>query len=729
MLHRRRRAGALALVVVLAIVGVLAYSLSSGGSSSSTSATSSTTTTTSAAPTHAAGGSGKAVVLTKGPQSLEAGVAAWQLPVALSRPAVVADGSGFTVLGGLASSQASVATVYSVNPTSGSITATGTLAAAVHDAAGAVLGRSTYVLGGGSPNTVATVQSIPTPTPPTATAPTKAPASAAAPGATTTPTTAAAPTSPSTGTTAGQLPAPRSDLAVATTTSVNGTSTAYVVGGYDGTNYLPSVLATTDGTHYSSVANLTVPVRYPAVVAQAGLLYAFGGQTASAGTTTTATDDIQVINPATHQSRVVAHLPQPLYGAAAFVLAGTIYVAGGQVPGGATLTTIDAFVPATAKVLNAGWLPQAEAFGGYTTVGTGKSAVGYIAGGEVAAQSGPTQAGIAKGTLQTVLTLRPSSWGGPAGTPGAGSPYAGTLLIADRGNNRLMTLDTSRNQTWVYPSPSMPPPPGGFYFPDDSFFTHKGTGIISNQEDNHTIVQIGYPSGKVLWQYGHPLKSGSAAGYLNQPDDAFLLKDGSVMVADASNNRILFISAAGQPTGQIGNGAAAHTPGTSINYPNGDTPLANGNILVSEINGSWIDEYTPAGKLVWTVQMPSVNYPSDPQQLGPDSYLMTDYNPPGEGKVLTFTREGTMPWVYDVKAGDAMLKKPSLAERFPNGLIMVNDDYRNRIVMIDPAINQIVWQYGITDVAGTTPGMLAIPDGFDNLLADGTTPTHLNTTG
>ena len=75
MLHRRRRAGALALVVVLAIVGVLAYSLSSGGSSSSTSATSSTTTTTSAAPTHAAGGSGKAVVLTKGPQSLEAGVA------------------------------------------------------------------------------------------------------------------------------------------------------------------------------------------------------------------------------------------------------------------------------------------------------------------------------------------------------------------------------------------------------------------------------------------------------------------------------------------------------------------------------------------------------------------------------------------------------------------------------------------------------------------------------
>ncbi len=47
-----------------------------------------------------------------------------------------------------------------------------------------------------------------------------------------------------------------------------------------------------------------------------------------------------------------------------------------------------------------------------------------------------------------------------------------------------------------------------------------------------------------------------------------------------------------------------------------------------------------AGKLVWTVHMPIVNYPSDPQQLGSDLYLMTDYDPPGEGKVLEFTRIG-----------------------------------------------------------------------------------------
>ena len=67
------------------------------------------------------------------------------------------------------------------------------------------------------------------------------------------------------GAVAGQLPQPRSDLA---TTTVGRTD--YIVGGYDGTTYDPSVLATTDGTHFTSVANLPVPVRYPAVVALDG---------------------------------------------------------------------------------------------------------------------------------------------------------------------------------------------------------------------------------------------------------------------------------------------------------------------------------------------------------------------------------------------------------------------------------------------------------------------------
>lgn len=71
-----------------------------------------------------------------------------------------------------------------------------------------------------------------------------------------------------------------------------------------------------------------------------------------------------------------------------------------------------------------------------------------------------------------------------------------------------------------------------------------------------------------------------------------------------------------------------------------------------------------------------------------------------------------------------MLNHPSLAERLPNGLIGANDDYRHRVVIIDPKTKRIVWQYGHTDRPGTKPGYLRIPDGFDLLSPGGTTPTH-----
>jgi hypothetical protein len=71
-----------------------------------------------------------------------------------------------------------------------------------------------------------------------------------------------------------------------------------------------------------------------------------------------------------------------------------------------------------------------------------------------------------------------------------------------------------------------------------------------------------------------------------------------------------------------------------------------------------------------------------------------------------------------------MLDHPSLAERLPTGLIGVNDDYRDRVVLVNRRRKRIVWQYGHTDRPGTQPGSLRIPDGFDLLGPGGTTPTH-----
>jgi len=48
-------------------------------------------------------------------------------------------------------------------------------------------------------------------------------------------------------------------------------------------------------------------------------------------------------------------------------------------------------------------------------------------------------------------------------------------------------------------------------------------------------------------------------------------------------------------------------------------------------------------------------------------------------------------------------------------LIAVNDDFRDRVVLIDPKRHRVVWQYGHTDRPGSSAGFLDIPDGMDFL--------------
>ena len=81
-------------------------------------------------------------------------------------------------------------------------------------------------------------------------------------------------------------------------------------------------------------------------------------------------------------------------------------------------------------------------------------------------------------------------------------PIPGYLLIADRGNNRMLLVDSNKHILWSYPRPgqgtSFP-----FRFDDDTFFGPGLKTIISNQEGQHTIQIITFPGGRVIWYYGH----------------------------------------------------------------------------------------------------------------------------------------------------------------------------------------------------------------------------------
>ena len=337
--RRRRRT---TLVVAVAVLGLVAWLVASGGAASRTAnptasptanrtaANSSASPTASTATGH--GQTSPAASRTGGNPSVVSSIAPWHLPSALSRAGAAAlPGGRVLLLGGLFASGGSSADVGVLDLETGALTSVATLASPTHDAGSAVLGGRAFLFGGGQAYPVATVEAV--------TLPGGSSAGGASGGSSASGTSGGASASGGAGIVTGQLPQPRADDEAVTVAG-----TAYVVGGYDGSTGDTAVLATQNGSSFSTVATLPVDVRYGAVAAAGGKIYVFGGETVPGGTTleystptpTTSPPPgqqvalVQQIDPQTHTARVAGYLPRGVQGAAAFVLGGKLFLAGGD---------------------------------------------------------------------------------------------------------------------------------------------------------------------------------------------------------------------------------------------------------------------------------------------------------------------------------------------------------------------------------------------------------------
>jgi DNA-binding beta-propeller fold protein YncE len=248
--------------------------------------------------------------------------------------------------------------------------------------------------------------------------------------------------------------------------------------------------------------------------------------------------------------------------------------------------------------------------------------------------------------------------------------------------------------------------------PDDAFFSPDGRMIVATQEMYDTISLISIAARRVVRRYGHPGRPGAAAGYFSHPDDAMLLSGGDLLLADIMNCRILLLAPGRwHPRRQFGRtSACGHHPPRLFGSPNGIFPLAHRRFLVTEINGDWVDAMNLRGHLYWSTHPPGVAYPSDANQFSSGRYIVTDYSDPGQ--VVIFNRAGRTVWRFRPTGRNA-LNHPSLALPLPNGNILVNDDYNDRVIVINPRTDQIVWQYGHRGIPGRAPGYLSNPDGVD----------------
>jgi hypothetical protein len=655
--------------------------------------------------------------------------APFQLPAGISGAVSLARGADLMIAGGSTLARPAMRSVLALDPVSGATRPVGQLAAPVTGSAAAMLAGQLVIFGGTARTGAPTVQAVPTTRTASGWPPGQAERARRAEQALLAPRDQPGRTGQRAAV-LGALPSARSGLA-----AVTFAGTAYLLGGCHSGRFPAGILATRDGLHFRTVARLAVPACYAAAAAFGSRVWLFGGRTA-AGTT----DVIQQVDLGTGAARVAGHLPYRLAGATAFELDGAIYVAGGRTtaaaapaapppgPGPALAGPASAAVlryePGGGQLAVAGQLPVPVA-GAAAAVIRGTA---YLVGGTDGRRPVPA--------VTMLRLVRPATrpaaapWLSPARGRGhlARGSQPGALpadvLIADHLNNRLVVVDPQGRLRWAFPRPGDLRPGQTFRVPDDAFFSPDGRYIIATQEDDQVISVIDVASHKIIYRYGAPGRPGMGPNRVDNPDDAMLMPGGDLITADIKNCRVLIIRPpAHRPLKIIGSSSnfCFHDPPTRFGSPNGAFPMTDGHYLVTEINGDWASEMNLTGHIYWSARPSAVAYPSDSNEIYPGRYLTVDYS--RAGQVVEFDAAGRTLWRM------RGLNHPSLALPLPNGNILVNDDFNDRVIVIDPATHRIVWQYGHTGVAAARPGYLNDPDGVDLVPPDSLLITHAATMG
>ncbi len=302
--------------------------------------------------------------------------------------------------------------------------------------------------------------------------------------------------------------------------------------------------------------------------------------------------------------------------------------------------------------------------------------------------------------VQQVLAVSPLAQqpafrlsGGGAALPAVapGVPFEGHLLISDVGNRRIVEIAPSGDMTWSFPAPG--DTAAAALGPwDDAHYAPDGKTVVANSAATSTVIAIDMARRAIRWQAGTPGRPGRGPNAFSSPDDIVTALDGTSYFADILNCRVVQLSAQGTFLRAIGDGRCAHDPPRSLASPNGAYPTADGDLVITEITGSWITRLAPDGTVRWAFRSP-LAYPSDAMAYPDGSVLVSDYVSPGQ--IVRLAPDGKVVWRYDAAK---QLKNPSSAVPLAANRVAISDDFAGRVLIVDPTTNEIVKEY--TTVGG-----------------------------
>jgi outer membrane protein assembly factor BamB len=292
----------------------------------------------------------------------------------------------------------------------------------------------------------------------------------------------------------------------------------------------------------------------------------------------------------------------------------------------------------------------------------------------------------------------------------ADSGLTENVLIADRNNNRLLAIspkgqivDNLRQET-----------------PSDAYLSSTGRTVFVTEHEQSVVKARRVDSGSVSYAYGVSRRRGSTDNRLHDPQTAQATASGSVVIADRGNCRILFVNpnvSSHKPVDAWGKpGSCTHRVTAqpfTFAFPDSAFAAPNGDIVVTEPNPAWVDVLNKDGGLISAVALSDFLAPQDANEYAPGKVIVVDRTRPGklsEFDYQTSTTTVVPTWNYAPTSGNGELNKPSLAIVLPNGNVMVADAGNDRVIIIDPKTNKIVWQYGHKGKPGSKAGFLHTPD-------------------
>ncbi len=288
------------------------------------------------------------------------------------------------------------------------------------------------------------------------------------------------------------------------------------------------------------------------------------------------------------------------------------------------------------------------------------------------------------------------------------TPFSGTFLIADSGNNRVVEVSAEKKIVWEFPPRAATPPPP-LVLPSNIALAPNGRTALVVQTHNHLVLEVDYAARRNIGVFGEAGVAGADAKHLDTPSAAYRLRDGRTIIADARNCRVVILSARKDFVGQIGKTGDCGGARGSLGKLNGIALLPNGNLLVTDAGEPRVSEMDLSGNVVRIVLLPNLAQPSNATLTRGGSVLLASYATPG--RIAEIDWNGAIVWEY-APTGSERLDRPSRAIELPNGLIAFTDDYNHRVVAVNRE-QKIVWQYGATGIAGKGAGFLAVPEGID----------------